>query len=43
MENGDLSSLGRSEVDNIVDRVFVTLPISQYEVKERRFTSHVVN
>ena len=38
-ENGDFSSLGRSEVDNIVDRVFVTLPISQYEVKKEIYQS----
>ena len=38
-ENGDLTSLGRSEVDNIVDRVFVTLPISRYEVKKEIYQS----
>lgn len=34
-ENDDLSKLGRSEVNHVVDRVFVALPISQHEVKKQ--------
>lgn len=34
-ENSDLSTLGREEIDHIVDKVFVTLPLSQYELKKQ--------
>lgn len=34
-----LKTLGRPEVDNVIDRVFVTLPISQKELKHDIYTT----
>lgn len=38
-ELSDLKSLGRDEVDKIVDKVFVTLPMAEAETKKRIFES----